>query len=243
LPAEETALAAPGGSAVHEFFGGVRTAAPIILGYLPIGFAYGIIAVKTGLSTLEAVLMSVLVYAGASQFIAVGLIGTGAEWGTIVVTTFLVNLRHLLMSAALFPRLRRLRPPVLAGLAFELTDETFALAATVFEKRAATAPFLAGLQLTAQFTWVLSSLAGALSGSLFTDVNKFGLDFALPAMFIALLVLQLRSRVHLAAAGIAAASSLLFAHLIPGSLNVILAAVTAATAGVLLEGVMKKRAN
>lgn len=243
MPAEETTLAAPGGSTVHEFFSGVREAAPIVLGYLPIGFAYGIIAVKTGLSTLETVLMSVLVYAGASQFIAVGLIGAGAEWGTIVITTFLVNLRHLLMSAALFPWLRRLRPPVLAGLAFELTDETFALATTIFQKRPATAPFLAGLQLTAQFTWVLSSLAGALSGSLFTNVNEFGLDFALPAMFIALLVLQLRSRVHLAAAGIAGVCALLFAQLIPGNWNVILAAVTAATAGVLLEGAKKKRAD
>lgn len=243
MPPDETTLAAPGVTAAHEFFSGVREAVPIVLGYLPIGFAYGIIAAKTGLSTLETVLMSVLVYAGASQFIAAGLIAAGAGCGTIVATTFLVNLRHLLMSAALFPWLRGLRTPTRAGLAFELTDETFALATTVFQKRAATAPFLAGLQLTAQFTWVLSSLAGALSGSLLTSVNRFGLDFALPAMFIALLVLQLRSRVHLAAAGIAAVCSLLFAQLIPGNWNVILAAVIAATAGMFLEGGSKNRAD
>lgn len=106
---------------------GLSQAAPIVLGYLPIGFAYGVLAGKAGLSPYSAVLMSVLVYAGASQFIAAGLFAASALPWTIVVTTFVVNLRHALMSASLAPHLRAWRPRALAAFAYQLTDETFAV--------------------------------------------------------------------------------------------------------------------
>ncbi len=239
MPGNATNVNIPG-SVAGEFLCGAREALPIVLGYVPIGFAYGLIATSTGLQVMETILMSVLVYAGSAQFIAVGLIGTGAEVVTIVTTTFFVNLRHLLMSAALYPHLKKINTSVLAALAYELTDESFAVATATFQKREATAPFLAGLQLTSHLTWVLSSLAGALSGSLLVNVNKTGLDFALPAMFIALLVLQLRSRLHLVVALVAAQCSLMIIRFIPGNWNVILATVAAATAGVLLEGALKR---
>lgn len=225
-------------TAVGEFLSGIKEAMPIVLGYMPIGFAYGVMAISAGLNILETVMMSILVYAGSAQFIAVSLIASGTGPGAIIITTFLVNLRHLLMSAALLPYLKRLRIPTLAALSYEITDESFALATTLFKKRKATAPFMAGLQVTSHSTWVLSSLAGAVSGSLLPDVDRFGLDFALPAMFIILLVLQLHTRLHLAVSAIALFCSLLIAHLFPGNWNIITATVIAATLGVLIEGVI-----
>ena len=84
-----------------------RQALPIILGYVPVGFAYGVLAQKSGLSGLNTLLMSALVYAGSAQLIAVGLFAAAVNPLAIVATTFIVNLRHLLMSAALAPYLGR----------------------------------------------------------------------------------------------------------------------------------------
>ena len=109
-------------------------AVPIVLGYLPVGFAYGVLAQKTGLSTFNAVAMSVLVFAGSATLIAVGLFASGAGAASIIVTTFVVNLRHLLMSAALAPHVRSWRKTEQGLFAFQLTDETFALHAGSFPK-------------------------------------------------------------------------------------------------------------
>jgi len=107
---------------------------PFVLGYLPIGFAYGVLASKVGLSTLNTVLMSLLVYAGSSQLIGVGLIAAGVHaWG-IILTTFMVNLRHLLMAAAISPHLKGWRKAELGAFAFELTDESFAYHSTAFNQ-------------------------------------------------------------------------------------------------------------
>nr|MBO2470792.1 branched-chain amino acid ABC transporter permease [Bacillota bacterium] len=93
----------------RAFFRGVRTGVPIAVGYLPISMAFGVLARSAGLPEVAAVAMSVLVYAGASQFVAVNLLALGVAWSEIVLTTFLLNLRHLLMTAALS---RRIEPGV-----------------------------------------------------------------------------------------------------------------------------------
>ena len=112
---------------------GLAQAAPVVLGYVPIGFAYGVLARESGLSMRETVLMSLIVYAGASQFIAAGLFAAGAPPLSIVVTTFVVNIRHALLSASLAPYLRHWRPPALAAFAYHLTDETFAVHAVRYD--------------------------------------------------------------------------------------------------------------
>jgi len=218
----------------QEFFSGAKEALPIVLGYLPIGFAFGVLACNAGLSVLETMLMSLFVYAGSAQFIAVGLLCTGAGAGLIVTTTFLVNLRHLLMSAALLPYLRKIPVPALAALAYEITDESFALSTTILKNREPTFPFMAGLQTTAHSSWVLFSFLGALSSSLLTGIDRLGLDFALPAMFIALLVIQLRG-IKTAIVGVISLSiSLVIVFSLPGNWNIIIATMIAASTGVFI---------
>jgi 4-azaleucine resistance transporter AzlC len=174
--------------------------APVVLGYVPVGFAYGVLAKNAGLSTPNILSMSVLVFAGSAQFIAVGLLAAGASMAGIVLTAFVVNLRHLLFSAALSPSLGGWRRRDLSLLAFELTDETFALHACALRHGPLSRAETLAVGVMAQAAWVLGSLLGAVAGSAVGDVQPIALDFALPAMFIALLAGQAKTRTHLAVA-------------------------------------------
>ncbi|BCV21372.1 AzlC family ABC transporter permease [Moorella sp. Hama-1] len=217
------------------FARGIRAALPIVLGYLPLGFAYGVLAREAGLNLWETVLMSVLLYAGSGQFIVVSLLSSGVALAAIIFTVFLVNLRHLLFSASFVPHLRRFKPGLLALLAAEITDETFAVAISHYAEHEARLPYHFGLHLTAHSSWILASLLGGLAGNLIGDPSRFGFNFALPAMFIILLVMQLKDKKTLLVAGLAAAFSVAIAVAWPGNWNIILATILAATLGVILE--------
>ncbi|KKM12584.1 hypothetical protein SY88_02735 [Clostridiales bacterium PH28_bin88] len=219
----------------QQFLLGVKSATPIVLGYLPLGFAYGVLARGADLTVAETVLMSIIVYAGSSQFIAVGLLAGSAPPLTIIFTTFLVNLRHMLMSASLVPYLRHIATPVLAVLAYEVTDETFAVASARYAEHPAHASYQLGLNVTAQVSWVTASWLGATVGNLLGDPERYGLDFALPAMFIALLVMQLKNRPTYLAALAGAVVSVVLARVMPGNWHIIIATVVAATVGVWSE--------
>lgn len=218
------------------WFKGVIAASPIVLGYLPVGFAFGVLAQKAGISPFNTILMSLLVYAGSSQLIAVGLFASNLAPFTIIITTFIVNLRHFLFSAAIFPHLSAWRKRELAGFAFELTDETFALHATRFDLGGVEKSEAFAINLTAQIAWILGSGLGALAGFLVAEVEPFGLDYVLPAMFIALLVMQIKNRTQVVAAIIAGASSVGFLLLGFRQWHVILAAIIGAACGAWVEG-------
>lgn len=219
----------------QRIFKGAGLALPIVLGYLPIGFAYGVLAVKSGLSPANTMWMSIFVYAGSSQFIAAGLIGGGAPVLTIILTTFIVNLRHMLMSAALSPYLRKWRRPELTFFGFELTDETFVLHSSRFAMLAPMKVEAFSINLTAQISWVLGSLLGIFIGQQISDISLFGLDYALPAMFIALLIFQLKDRFHILAGIFSGALTVTLALMGINHWNVIIATILGATLGVLLE--------
>lgn len=220
---------------------GIAQAAPVMMGYLPIGFAYGVLAQKAGLSTLNTVLMSLLVYAGSAQFIAVGLFAGGAPALSVVATTFVVNLRHVLFSAAMSPHLRGWRKDELAAFAYELTDETFALHAARANRGLLSKVETFAINLAAQMTWIFGSWLGAAAGGLIGDVKPLALDYVLAAMFIGLLVLQIKDRMQV---GVALFSGLLAVGLTLIGLDrwsAILATVTAATVGVGVERWIKSK--
>ncbi|NLY40852.1 MAG: AzlC family ABC transporter permease [Desulfovibrionales bacterium] len=169
---------------------------PIILGYVPVGFAYGVLAQKSGLSGINTVLMSILVFAGSGQLIAVGLFAALANPLTIIMTTFIVNLRHLLMSAALAPYLNSWSKTRLALFAAQMTDETFALHVGRFAKGQLGQRQTFGINVIAHSAWVGGTVLGLAASTLITDIKPIGLDYALAAMFIALLIGQSKSRLH-----------------------------------------------
>ncbi len=216
---------------------------PIVLGYVPIGFAYGILALKSGLSAQNVVLMSLLVYAGASQFIAAGLFAAGAPAPSIVLTTFVVNLRHLLMSASLSPHLNTWRKGELAAFAYELTDETFAVHAARVSSGPLNKVEAFWVNAVAQIAWITGSWLGVVGGQFIPDPRPWGLDFALPALFVALLVLQIRDWVQVGVALITGAIAVALTVLGMDQWAVILATLAGATLGMGWERWNKARSR
>lgn len=220
---------------------GIRQALPIVLGYIPVGFAYGVLAQKSGLGIVAGVGMSLIVFAGSAQLIGAGLFGAGAAPLTIIVTTFVVNLRHLLMSAALAPKLKGWKKYQIALFGYELTDETFALHTMRMAKDDPPMAETFAVNVTAQASWVLGSLIGYLMGGQITDVKPIGLDYALPAMFIALLVPQIAKPVYLAMAVLAGSLSVGLSLAGFSQSHVIAATVIASTVGMGIEQWMNER--
>lgn len=219
----------------------VSPAFPVVFGYLPIGFAYGVLANNAGLSLLHTILMSVIVYAGSAQLIAVGLFAQMIAPASIILTTFIVNLRHLLMSAALAPHLRPWKNWQVALFSFELTDESFGVHSLRFEQGQNNPGNTIVINMICQFSWVLGSFLGASASSFITDIKLFALDYALPAMFIALLILQIRDNLQIWIAVISACLSV--GLWLSGSTqwNVIIATLIGATIGAGVETWQKRR--
>lgn len=210
-------------------------AMPIVIGYLPIGFAFGILSSKAGISSVNTIAMSLLVFAGSSQLIAVSLFAAGAAPWSIVVTTFIVNLRHLLMSASLSPHLHRWRRALIPFFAYEITDETFAVHSVRFGQGKIHPAEAILINVIAQISWVCGTLLGIFAGDLIQDVQPLGLDYALIAMFIALLVFQIKDNRTLTVAVFSGVLSTLLLLAGVDQWNVILATVLGATIGVILE--------
>ena len=174
------------------FKDGVYACIPTLLGYIGIGIAAGVVGKSAHLSVLEITLLAVIIYAGASQFIVSGLMLVATPISAIIFTVFLVNSRHFLMSMATAPTFRKYSLLKNIGIGSLLTDESFAVAMNaIANKEPINAAWMHGLNLTAYITWILSCFIGALIGEWLPDPTKFGLDYALVAMFIGLLYLQL----------------------------------------------------
>lgn len=219
---------------------GLAAAWPVCLGYLPIGLSLGVLAQKGGLAPWHMALMSLLVFAGSSQFIAVAMIGSGASPVAIVTTTFMVNLRHLLMSSALAVYLPGVSRRFLALFAYGVTDESFAVNMARFNQGDWNRHSALVLNQAANATWFFSTVAGAYAGQ-FIPAGSLGIDYALTGMFICLLVFQLRGPVFVATALISALCSVLAYLWLPGNAYVIVAACLSATAGLALKRYRRHR--
>jgi len=222
-------------------FRGITRALPLVMGYVPIGFAYGVLAKQAGLSVFNAVAMSVLVYAGSAQLIGLGLFAAAAPPLSIVAMTFVVNLRHMLFSAAMSPYLKRWRKSELAIFAYELTDETFAIHSVGFPDGVPSKAEVIAVNVTAQLSWLCGSWLGAVVGGLIKDVRPLALDYTLPAMFIALLVMQIKVRVEIIVATLTGVLAVVLTLMGLGRWSVILATLTGATLGVIFGQISTRR--
>lgn len=217
---------------------GLMAVWPICLGYIPIGLAFGVLAQKAGLTPFETGLMSVLVFAGSSQFIAVSMISAGATGMSIVMTTFIVNLRHFLMSSSLSVFLKGEKRAKLFLFAYGVTDESFAVNLSKFRDRDWDMNRSLIVNHVANLTWIASTVLGGYGGQ-FIPEGAFGIDYALIAMFICLLIYQLRGRRYVITAIISGVLSVILSLIIPGNSYIVLASVLAATVGVVLKTQLK----
>lgn len=224
----------------QELHQGIKEALPIVLGYLPLGFAFGVLAVEVGMSAFQATMMSVLCFTGAGQYIAIGVMQAGGAVFTIIMANVLVNLRYLLFATSTVPYLKdRVRPLVASLLSYGLTDETYAVAMNHYQEHPPTSSYIAGLNLTSHLGWIGSTLLGALLGGFITNTERLGLGFALPAMYTCLLVFMIKRKSDLYVALSAAVLCLIVGHFFPAMMdnlsNIIIATIIGATVGVLIS--------
>ena len=171
----------------EEWLAGTRSAVPIMLGYVPVGIAYGVMARQAGLNTWQTVLMSLTVYGGASEMMAAGMVAQGAAVLTIVLTTFILNLRHIIMSTCVFNQMQGGRLPVRMLAAFGVTDETFAVYTTT-ANAPRTPRYFFSMALCSYLSWALGSWLGAIATGLLPPLITAALGISLYAMFIGLLM-------------------------------------------------------
>jgi 4-azaleucine resistance transporter AzlC len=169
-----------------EFRKGVQAGLSIGIGYFPIALTFGLLAKTSGLSIYETFFMSIIVFAGASQYISLSLLTLGTGIFEIILTTFIVNIRHFLMSTSLNEKWEEdnLLPKVI--FSFGITDETFSVAATKTGK--VTAGYMFGVISVAYSSWVVFSGIGHLIGASLPKTLQESMAVALYAMFIGLLV-------------------------------------------------------
>jgi 4-azaleucine resistance transporter AzlC len=222
-----------------ELFAGVKAQLPILLGTSPFGMIFGILAMEADLPLAATLGMSMIVFAGSSQFIAAGLIASGTPGLIIVLTTFVVNLRHMLYSASVAPYIKHLSRGWKYVLAFLLTDEAYAVTITHYRPQEPEQArdthkhwFFLGAELTLWVSWQISTLAGFFLGA--QVPASWSLDFTLALTFIALVIPTLQDRpavVGALTAGVAA----LAANGLPYKLGLIAAVLIGLGAALFAE--------
>jgi len=184
---------------------------PVILTSVIVGATYGVIARQSGLSVVEASASSLLIFGGAAQFAALGLLQSGASAPEVALGVLLINLRHLLMAASLRPFLVLAKASLAqrAGLAYILTDEAFAMGIGWFRRGHRDLAYFVTFGVALWLCWNAATIAGAVFGTEITQPARYGIDFAITACFVAIVAVGARHRadvvVALAAAAVAAA--------------------------------------
>ncbi len=224
----------------YYFIQGVKDCIPTLLGYLSIGITCGILSKSCGLTLWQAIGMSAFVYGGSSQFIASSMILSAVSVPSIVFTIFLVNFRHLFLSASIAAYFKK--NSILKNLfigAF-LTDETFGVAsAEGFKNKKINNFWMVGLNIIAYINWVIATGIGVLIGSVIPDYKVLGLDFALTAMFIGLLISAIKGNLKVKKAIVIIITSVVVlivsTQVVSTSVGVILSAIIGALAGVVIK--------
>lgn len=175
----------PGRAAIAEGW-------PVFVTALVVGIAFGLTARQAGLSLVETSATSVIVFAGAAQFVMVDLLRTGTPAPVIVLTVLLLNARHLLMAAAIRPFVATASPVERLAIAYLLTDETFAMAIGWFRRAHRDLTYYAVFGALMWCFWNAGTLLGATFGAGIEDPQRFGIDFAITAVFVAIVAIGVR---------------------------------------------------
>lgn len=223
-----------------EFKEGLKAGIPIAVGYLPIAITFGLMTKAAGIPSYVGILMSLILYAGASQFVGINLLVLGAASWEIVLTTFILNLRHFLMSASLSQSLKpESNKALLPLVSFGITDETFTVA-SLNSKDKLDVHYLLGLNIIAFSAWNIGTWCGLFLASGLPQSLKDSMGIALYSMFIGLLIPSAaKSKPVLVIALMAAATHALIKWLpifdaLSAGWSIIISTIIAATIGAYL---------
>jgi len=208
---------------------------PVLLGIVPFALIAGVVAVRMGLTPLEASGLSLILFAGASQMAALQLIHEGAPMLVIVLTVLFVNLRLVMYSASMAPHFTHTRQRTRVLVSYLLTDQAYIFSLFGFERRprsAARVAYYLGLSLPLWIVWQIGTVVSALLGSGLPE--SWALDFTLPLIFLALLVPSIKDRATLAAAVVGGAVAVL-GHGLPWNLGLIAGAFAGIGTGMLVS--------
>jgi 4-azaleucine resistance transporter AzlC len=226
----------------NEFLAGVKAELPILVGVIPFGMIYGVLALNAGIPRGAAQAMSAIVFAGSAQFITTQLVGGNAPGIIIVLTIGVINLRHALYSASVAPYVKRLPSAWKGLLAYLLTDEAYAVSILHYRQNKLAEEedyssnqhwFFLGAGLALWATWQMSTAAGVFLGA--NVPASWSLDFTLALTFIALVAPILKDRPSLAAA-LSAGVTALVAFGLPYKLGLLTAALVGILVGLRVEG-------
>lgn len=228
-----------------EFWAGAKGIFPLVVGAIPFGLIYGTLAASSGLSFGAAMAMSAFVFAGSSQFIAVGLIAAGTALPLIILTTFVVNLRHLLYAASLVPHVQHLPQAWKLPIGFWLTDEAFAVAIARYNQ-ADRSPhkhwYYLGAAIFMYANWQVFTFLGLTVGQMVPNAANWGLDFAMSVTFIGMVIPYLKTKPMYCSVIVAGIVALL-AHGLPHQLGLMVAAIAGIAAGIVSERQWMEKRN
>ncbi|HHL3730985.1 TPA: AzlC family ABC transporter permease [Klebsiella pneumoniae] len=208
---------------------------PLCIGDFPFSFIVGALSVSAGMSVWQSTAWSAIVIAGSAQMLALNMLKTGATLGVIIFTTLIINLRHVLYSASISGTVREASFFKKCFMSYALTDEVYATTVKEMEgNKKEKYLFYGSAMITFWAIWVLADFLGALVGASFPHIEKYGLDFAMVAAFIAIVVPQIKSQACTVAAVVAAVSDVLLVVL-PYSLGIVVASVLGVLAGLCVD--------
>lgn len=226
-------------NSIHNFIDGTKQSIPIALGYFPVSFTFGLMAVNGGIPVWIVILISMTNLTSAGQFAGTNIIIAGGGYVEIAVTTFVINIRYMLMSLSLSQKLTQSIPSIKRWImAFGVTDETFTVAA--MQKKDITYAFMMGLEILPYIGWALGTAAGAIVCTLLPETLQNSMGIALYAMFIALVIpaaKKSKAALSVAAGAIFVSFILKWVPLfsfISGGWRIIIATVIACTLGAKL---------
>ena len=223
-----------------DFLAGVKDTAPILLGIIPFAMISGITAVNAGIPEGLAMLTSVVVFAGASQLAATQLVGAGAAAFVIIYTALVINARFIVYSASVAPYLKSLTTPQKLLYSYLLTDQGYAMSVLRFREDETIHPptYYLGAAVPIWTTWQIFSAAGIYLGS--GVPGHWGLDFAVPITFLAVLIQALDDG-NAVIAALAGGGVAVLAQPLPWNLNLIMGVVCGITAGLCAESLARRK--
>ncbi|OMH39490.1 AzlC family ABC transporter permease [Motiliproteus sp. MSK22-1] len=236
--------------AFQQGINGARDTLPLLVAAMPFAIVYGAMAISEGLSSWTALGMSVMVFAGASQFIAVTLLASSTALPIILLTVFVVNLRHMLYATSLMSKVVHLPQRLKIIMAFTLTDETYAVVSNRIHQLQRNPPhpapgdhqllhyYYLGSALAMYSNWVFFSAAGVLLGEQVPDMTSWGLDVAMIVAFVGIIVPALKNHSYWACA-ITAGSCAAFTFDWPNQTGLLFSALVAIIVGITLETLFK----
>lgn len=228
--------------AKNLYLQGMLDTLPLIIAATPFAVLYGALAATYNMSFAAALGMSAIVFAGASQFIAVTLIGSGVPALIIVLTVCVVNLRHMLYAVGLMPHVKPLEKWKRIFMAFWLTDETFAVVSRFLQQKPDDKEayrYYWGSAIAMYINWIMFTWVGIVLGETIPDLTQWGLDIAMVLAFVAIVVPSLKHKAHIICVVVAAFCAILTFHW-PYNTGLLFSSLVAILVGVFVEQFIAK---